>query len=169
MRAHSIATSFMTMSLTVKSSPRFTLDSNLLVYSVAAEEGARHEVSVEIVNRAVDADCWLTLQSLSEFYSVARRKNVPRERAAAQVENWLTAFPHIAVSASAIQTALSHHLAGRASYWNALLVATAAEAGCTLVLTEDMADGALLGDVRIHKPFTPDGVLSELTRQLLDL
>jgi len=169
MAVRSTVTSSMTISSTVKSRLRFTLDSNLLVYSVASEEGARHEAAVEIVNRAVDADCWLTLQSLSEFYSVSRRKNVPRERAAAQVENWLVAFPHIAVSATAIRTALSHHLAGRASYWDALLVTTAAEAGCTLVLTEDMADGAMLGGVRIHKPFTPDGVLSELTRQLLDL
>jgi predicted nucleic acid-binding protein len=157
------------MSLTVRSRPRFTLDSNLLVYSVASEEGARHNAAVEIVNHAVEADCWLTLQSLSEFYAVTRRKNIPRERAAAQVENWLTAFPHVAVSAAAIRKALSDHLAGRASYWDALLVATAAEAGCTLILSEDMADGAILGGIRIHKPFTPDGVLSELTRQLLDL
>ena len=77
----------MTTSLIVRSKPRFTLDSNLLVYSVARTEGARHEAALQIVDRAADADCWLTLQSLSEFYSVTQRKNISRVLAAAQVEN----------------------------------------------------------------------------------
>lgn len=148
---------------------RFTLDSNVLVYAVARSEGVRHEAAREIVNRAAGLDCWLTLQSLSEFYSVTRRKGIPAQTAAAQVENWLTAFPSAAVTASAIRRALTDHLGSLASYWDALLVATAAEAGCTLVLSEDMADGAMLGGVRIHKPFGADGTLSDLTRQLLDI
>jgi len=41
----------------------------------------------------------------------------------------------------------------RASYWDALLVATAAEGGCSAILTEDLADGALLGGVRVLNPF----------------
>jgi hypothetical protein len=55
----------------------------------------------------------------------------------------------------------------RASYWDALLVATAAEAGCTLVLTEDMANGAMLGGVTVHHPFAGDN-LTQLTQELLD-
>lgn len=165
----SIATNCMTISSTAKSRPRFTLDSNLLVYSVARQEGARHEAARKIVDRAVDADCWLTLQSLSEFYSVSKRKNVSRELAAAQVENWLVVFPSIAVSATAIRRALADHLGGRSSYWDGLLVATASEAGCTLALSEDMADGATLSGVLVHHPFTVDGAITELTQQLLDL
>ncbi len=45
---------------------------------------------------------------------------------------------------------------GRACYWDALLVATAAEAGCAAILTEDMADGATLFGVRIVNPFAGD-------------
>jgi predicted nucleic acid-binding protein len=159
----------MTTSLRARSDLRFTLDTNLLVYSVDRSEGVRHDLALDLVNRAVDADCWLTLQSLSEFYSVTRRKDIPRSAAAAQVENWLTVFPCVAASASAIRRALADNLAGRASYWDALLVATAAEAGCGLVLTEDMAHGAVLGGVQIHNPFAEGGELTDLTRQLLDL
>jgi predicted nucleic acid-binding protein len=60
-------------------------------------------------------------------------------------------------------------VAGRAAYWDALLTTTAAEAGCNLLLTEDMHDGAFLNGVHIHRPFGSDGSLSELTRQLLDI
>jgi predicted nucleic acid-binding protein len=58
---------------------------------------------------------------------------------------------------------------GRASYWDALLVATAAEAGCAVILTEDLAHGSTLGGVAIHNPFTRGGGLTARARRLLDL
>jgi predicted nucleic acid-binding protein len=149
-------------------SERFTLDTNLLVYSVDRTAGTRHELAVEIVDRATERDCSLTLQALSEFYAVVTRKGVVEPAdAAAQAEDWLEAFRCCAASGTAVRTALGNAAAGRASYWDALLVATAEEAGCTIVLSEDMADGADLGGARIHNPFAPLGGLSELTRRLL--
>jgi len=38
-------------------SGRFTLDTNLLVYSVDRTAGIRHQLALEILNRAPDADC----------------------------------------------------------------------------------------------------------------
>jgi predicted nucleic acid-binding protein len=75
-------------------SPRFTLDTNLLVYSVDLDAGARHQLALRIVDKAPDMDCWLTLQSLSEFYAVVTRKRImPVAEAAAQVKDWLSFFP----------------------------------------------------------------------------
>src|ERR1700746_266458 len=51
--------------------------------------------------------------------------------------------------------------AERMSCWDGLLLATAREAGCAAILvailTEDLADGAELGGVRIHNPFAAGG------------
>jgi predicted nucleic acid-binding protein len=58
---------------------------------------------------------------------------------------------------------------GRASYWDALLVATAREAGCSVMLTEDLADGANFGGVHIHNPFSPAGGLTPLAHRLLGI
>ncbi len=70
-------------------SERFTLDTNLLVYSVDATAGVRHQLAIEIVDRATERDCCLTLQALSEFYAAVTRKGmVPAAEAAAQAENW---------------------------------------------------------------------------------
>lgn len=160
----------MTRSSRARSETRFTLDTNILVYALNADAGARHRAAAEIVQRSAILDCWLTLQAISEFYSSTTRKRLATpENAAAQALDWLDIFPSVAVSEANIRAALAHALSRRASYWDALLVITAAEAGCTLVLSEDMADGALLGGARIHKPFNSDGVLSDLTRELLDL
>ncbi len=46
--------------------------------------------------------------------------------------------------------------AGRASYWDALLVETAGGGGCKSVLSEDMADGSQLGSIRIVNPFSAE-------------
>src|SRR5438067_10046571 len=98
-------------------SPRFTLDTNLLVYSVDLDAGARHELALRVLDRAPDVDCWLTLQSLSEFYAAVTRKRIMSAvDAAAQVNDWLSIFPSTAASASAVRAALTDAVAGRASY-----------------------------------------------------
>jgi predicted nucleic acid-binding protein len=157
------------MTLTDTAERRFTLDSNILVYAFDRTEEVRHQLAVEIVDRAVAADCLLTLQALSEFYAVTTRKQMlsPAE-AAAQVADWLAAFRHATISASAMLAALGHATTGRASYWDALLVATAAEAGCCVVLSEDISDGGRFGDIQVHNPFAPGGRLTERARQLLE-
>ena len=151
-------------------SPRFTLDTNLLVYSVDSAAGLRHDLSAEIALWAVRQDCWLTFQAVSEFYAaVTRKKIVPANIAAARANDWLTAFPCVAVSAEAVRKALADAVARRASYWDGLLVATAAEAGWTLVLTEDLADRTTLSGVEIHNPFMRGGGLTRRVQRLLKL
>jgi len=149
---------------------RFTLDTNLLVYSVDRSAGRRHRLSIEIIRQAARADCWLMLQAVSEFFSAVTRKRImPRDRAAALAGHWLDVFPHAMASAHAVRTALADSVAGRAAYWDALLVATAAEAGCRLILTEDLADGTTFGGVAIHNPFAGPAGLTGRARGLLGL
>lgn len=147
---------------------RFTLDTNVLIYSVDAAAGPRHEVAREVVELAVGRDCWLTLQAVSEFYAAATRKGrMPAGDAAAQGSDWLDLFPTLSASAATVRTALAVAVSGRLSYWDALLLATAAEGGCTAVLTEDMADGAVLEGVQVVNPFGADGRLSAGAVRLL--
>jgi predicted nucleic acid-binding protein len=151
-------------------STRFTLDTNLLVYAIDSAAGTRHELAREIVRHAVRLDCWLTLQAVSEFYVVASRKRVvPPIDAAAQAADWLELFPCAAASESAVRTALADAAAGRASYWDALLLATAGEAGCLAILTEDLTHGGELGGVRSYNPFAAAGGFTEHACLLLDL
>ena len=149
---------------------RFTLDTNLLVYAIDSAGGARHDAAGQIIQHAVRLDCWLTLQAVSEFYAAVTRKGIVQPPdAAAQAADWLDLFPCTAASEAAARTALANAAVGRASYWDALLVATASEAGCRVILTEDLVDGADLGGVRIRNPFSASGELTEHARGLLGL
>ena len=76
----------------------------------------------------------------------------PRE-AASVAEAMLGTFPTAPASPAAVRTALAIAASGRASYWDALLIATAAEAGCTAILTEDLGGAASLAGVSIINPF----------------
>lgn len=146
---------------------RFTIDANVLVYAVDRRAGHRHEQARTIIDGAMSRDCQLSLQAISEFFIVAARKNLmPRPEAADQARDWLAMFPFFAETESAVRAALDAATAGHASYWEGLLIANAAEAGCKAIITEDLADGAMLFGVRIVHPFRPQG-LSPATRVLL--
>jgi predicted nucleic acid-binding protein len=109
------------------------------------------------------------LQSVSEFFSVATRNGMmSRVEAAGVAETLIDLFPTAAATVGSVRIALGIAASGRTSYWDALLVVTAAEAGCTEILTEDLADGTTLAGVRIINPFA-GSALSTNAEALLTL
>jgi len=134
-----------------------SLDTNILIYAVDRDASERHKWARSIVSRAARGSCILTLQSVSEFYAAVTRKGIvsPAE-ARSQAEDWLMIFPTVGANADDSRLAMATFEAGRASFWDAMLVATAGRAGCSTLLSEDMSDGATLGGVTILNPFNPD-------------
>ena len=136
------------------SAERFSLDTNVLVYAADHDAGERHERALEIIERSARRPCTLTLQALGEFFFAATRKGiVPKAEAAQQVRDWLELFPAAAGDTEALEAALNATVAGRFSFSDAMLLATAGRAGCVAVLSEDMGDGAALDDVVVRNPF----------------
>jgi predicted nucleic acid-binding protein len=141
------------------SDERFTLDTNLLVDAMDGQAGPRQSSAAHIIGLARQADCWLALQAISEFYAAVTRKRLIAAAAARdQALDWLTMFPTTSASARAVRDALALAATQRASYWDALLLCTVAETGCTAMLTEDLADGTTLAGVRIINPFAGDAL-----------
>jgi predicted nucleic acid-binding protein len=149
------------------SAERFTLDTNILIYSIDRDAEARHGMARRIIDLAIRSDCWLTLQAVSEFYAAATRKQrMPAADAAAQAADWLEMFPCLSHAPTAVRAALLAAAAGRISFWDAQMLATAAEGGCSAILTEDMSDGAILAGVRIINPFGPQDLTDPALRLL---
>jgi predicted nucleic acid-binding protein len=147
----------------------FTLDTNILIHSVDLKSDRRHETAKTIVLRSGFRPCFLTLQAISEFYAAVTRKRIVQRSEANRVANDLVdLFRTVPASAAAVRVALAAASSGHASYWDALLVATAAEAGCTTILTEDLADRSRLLGVRILNPFA-GGALAPDAAALLAL
>ena len=68
----------------------YTLDTNILVYSIDRTAGPRHELAKQIMSRAAPGPCCLTLQSVSEFFAVATRKGMMDSAEAAAVAESMT-------------------------------------------------------------------------------
>jgi predicted nucleic acid-binding protein len=129
------------------------LDTNVLVYALDTGQPRKQAIARQIL-----ATQWsmVSAQVLGEFYVVTTRKlAVPLAPAdaATVVRRWPAARV-VAVTASlvaaAVETAQQHQL----SYWDALIVEAARAAGCSRLLTEDLADGAVLRGVQIENPFS---------------
>jgi predicted nucleic acid-binding protein len=55
------------------SAERLSLDANILFYTIDADAGELQERAREIVRRAALGDCFLTLQTLCEFFASTTR------------------------------------------------------------------------------------------------
>lgn len=146
---------------------RFTVDTNILFYAADRDAGIRHERALLILDRAVRCDCVLALQALAEFFHAVTRKGiVPRGTAARYVEGWMTIFPTIAADEPAFRGALGLAASGQVNIWDAMLLATARQAGCRVLLSEDMHDGAVHSGLRIRNPFAGPSLPADVERLL---
>ena len=149
------------------SGERFTLDTNVLVYSVDARDPRKQALALDIIRASVIRDCPLALQAIAEFHAAATAKLRLRTDDARQRSlQLLKSFETFAHSASAVRAALAESAKSRLSFWDAVLLASAAEAGCSVMLSEDMQDGARFGSIAICNPFGKSG-LSSLAREIL--
>jgi len=133
---------------------RFSIDTNILVYSIDKDAGTRHEQSRTLVDALVDRDCVLTLQALAEFFHAVTRKNkMPGAEAAAIVHDWMELFPVAIADARILSQAIQLKNEHNFAFWDAVLVQGARAAGVTRLLTEDMQDGRTVGALRLEDPF----------------
>jgi predicted nucleic acid-binding protein len=124
-------------------------DTNILVY--AQQENGKAERA-----RALLADGGkLSVQVLNEFTAVSRRKQRRdwREIAEAISDALALVDPPLVLTldlhAAARMLAENHRL----SFYDALIVAAALEAGCDTLFTEDMQHGRTIGGLAIVNPF----------------
>lgn len=148
---------------------RFTLDSNVLVYSIDRRDPVKHAAALVIVEAAAALDCPLALQATGEFCVAAMRKlRLPAVDVKTRAGFLLTGFESFAYDASAIAVALEEAARSRFSFWDAVLLASSAQAGCTVILSEDMQDGSRFGSITVSNPFAAEG-LSDAARETLRL
>ena len=146
---------------------RFSLDTNVLAVAADRDAGERHERACEIVERSARRPCTLTVQALAEFFHATTRQGiVPRGEAAQQVRDWLALFPTASADAEVLENALVLAEGGLFSFWNAIVLATAAAAGCAAVLSEDMGEGAAFEGTLVRNPFAGRGFSVEVARLL---
>ena len=124
-------------------------DTNFLVYAQLADaKGDR-------ARRLIAQGGKLSVQVLNEFAAVSRRKLDKQWR---QIGEAIADF--LSVLDAPLELTLDLHISARAlaeahqlSFYDALIVASAIEAGCDVLYSEDMQHGRALGGLTVVNPF----------------
>jgi predicted nucleic acid-binding protein len=136
---------------------RVGLDTNILVYAEGLNDPERHAAARALVANLPLVDLVLPVQAAGELFRVLVRKGrrTPAE-AREIVDRWqrrCVAQPTTeAIFADAMALAAEH----RFDIWDACIVAVAAEAGCRLLLSEDLADGFAWRGLTVANPFAAE-------------
>ena len=133
---------------------RVFVDTNVWVYAVDTAEPAKRERARAAIAPRPDAHITISSQVLSEFYAVVTRKlaaPLSKEQAAQMVDR-LSQLPVVAVDADLVVRAIAGSRAWDITLWDALIIRAAEVAGCAVVLSEDLTDGATYGSVRVSNP-----------------
>lgn len=134
------------------------IDTNILVYLYDNESPAQQSRSRELLE--ADTEHYvLSPQVLSEFYVAVTRK-LARPLAADQAldaVNALCAFRIRQLHSGLVRAAIRRSLASRLSYWDALVVETAIEAGAAILLTEDLQHGQTFDELLVVNPYATAG------------
>lgn len=133
---------------------RFFLDTNVLVYANDSSNRSKQARARELIAEAFSSrlGC-LSTQVLQEFFVAAVGKaHVPAENVRRQIER-LADLQVIQVDLEQILGAVDLHLTHRLSFWDGLIIRSAAAGNCGVLYTEDLSAGQVIADVRICNPF----------------
>jgi predicted nucleic acid-binding protein len=137
---------------------RFFLDTNIFVYSFDRGSPGKARRATQLIRQAVTTrKGTVSYQVVQEFFNVALRR-FAQPMTVNEAEQYLaTVFrPLLTVQSSQVLYSEALRLTGkhRLSWYDALIVAAATEAGCALLYSEDMQSGRRFGDLRTEDPFT---------------
>ncbi|HNU83238.1 MAG TPA: PIN domain-containing protein [Thermoanaerobaculia bacterium] len=137
-------------------SGRAFVDTNVLVYAHDRGAGEKNARARELVARLWrERTGVVSTQVLQELYVNVRRKAsapVSAPEARALVEDYL-AWPLVVNDGATILQAVAIEERFGLSFWDALVVASAQEAGVEILWSEDLNDGQAYGSVVVRNPF----------------
>ena len=133
---------------------RVVLDTNVLAYAEGVNGAARKANALDLIQRLPADAALLPVQTLGELFQLLVRKvNRTPARARAAILGWRDAFPLIETSENVIVGAAELAATHRFSIWDGIVLASAAEGGCRLLLTEDLQEGFTWNSVTVTNPF----------------
>lgn len=133
---------------------KIAIDTSILIYAEGINDEDRLKAACRVMHMLDPSLVVLPLQVLGELFRVLLRKSgrSPAEALAA-VRLWRDGYAVAETSATAFDAALELSLRHRLQIWDAVIVAVAAEAGCRLLISEDLQDGFTWAGLTIVNPF----------------
>jgi predicted nucleic acid-binding protein len=139
------------------------LDTNILAYAEGVNDDVRKQAAIGLIRGLPPDAVVLPAQVIAELFQVLLRKaRFTAAEARVAIVSWCNYFPIVETSQSvllgAAEIAATHHL----SFWDGVVLASAADSGCSLLLSEDLQHDFTWNTVTVANPFaTPKHPLLE--------
>jgi len=136
---------------------RVALDTNVLVYALGVNDEHRQARAEALMAALPQADVILPAQVLGELFRVLSGKaRWPATRARLAVQKYKDAYAVHPTTEPTLTAALDLAVDHRLSIWDAVIFNAAAEAGCRLLLSEDLGEGFTWRGVTVTNPFAAE-------------
>jgi predicted nucleic acid-binding protein len=129
-------------------------DTNILVYTDDALSPEKHTRAIELfTDHRQRGAAVISLQVLQEYYATVTRKLGFDAGLAQRKVEVLAQGNVVRLEARDVIAAIELHRLTRISFWDAMIVQAARLAGTSVLYTEDLQHGAVLGGVPVVNPF----------------
>ena len=129
------------------------LDTNVLSYAQDAGSPDKQRRCREVIAElAASGEGVISTQVMQEFFVTATSKLGVAPLAAKAVIKTFTVFEVVQVSPGLIHDAVDCSILNQLSFWDSLILAAAAAAGCGIVYTEDLQAGQTILGVSVQNP-----------------
>jgi predicted nucleic acid-binding protein len=133
---------------------RIALDTNLLAYAEGVNDANKRDIALALVGRLPQSDTLVPVQVLGElFHLLVRKGGRSRIEARDALQGWRDAFGTVGTTPEVMQAAVDLATDHALGLWDAVILSVAAQAGCRLLLSEDLQDGFTWGGVTVANPF----------------
>lgn len=136
---------------------RFFLDTNIFVYACDRTSPAKaRRAEALILEAALTGKGMISFQVVQEFMNLALRRFPKPMNPTEAGQYFLTVLnPLLSVHSSSLlySEALRTYIHYRISWYDALIVASAMQADCAILYSEDLQDGQHFGQTLVKNPF----------------
>jgi len=129
------------------------IDTNVLIYGYSEDEPDKRQRAIDCVR---SGEAWISTQVLNETINVLKRKfSLSYSQIRDAVQEISKGFPIVLVSVNTIEMALNLAERYQYSYFDSLILASALEARCQILYSEDLHDGQRIeNQLTIINPFS---------------
>src|SRR5205814_10359457 len=133
---------------------KVALHTNVLAYAEGVDGTKRRNIALDLVRRLPQEAAVIPVQVLGELFNVLVRKaGKSRSDARAALLSWRDTFPVVETSSEVMLTAADLATDHQFGIWDAVILSAASQAGCRLLLSEDLQEGFTWGGVTVVNPF----------------
>ena len=133
------------------------IDTNLFIYQLEASDESKAATADRIISRGIETrNACISFQVVQEcLNTVLRKAEIPlsTDETRQYLDNVLAPLYRVPASLSLYRRALDLQARYRYGFYDSLIIASALDAGCALLYSEDLQDGQRIEGLTIENPF----------------